>query len=86
MGSDLPLPTTGRKIKHYILEQGATEKNRAVGLAKLTKKVKRLAAVKALAEAGKVRTTHFARAGAAALGLDYSGMMTVVMGLRPADF
>ncbi len=45
-----------------------------------------LAAVKALIEAGKVRTTHSARAGAAALGLNYSGMMTVVMGLRPADF
>jgi motility quorum-sensing regulator/GCU-specific mRNA interferase toxin len=42
--------------------------------------------VKALVEAGKVRTTHTARAGANALGLSYSDMLAVVMALKPADF
>lgn len=46
----------------------------------------RLAAVKALAEAGKVRTTHSARAGAAALGFDFPGMMAVILALSPATF
>jgi motility quorum-sensing regulator/GCU-specific mRNA interferase toxin len=45
-----------------------------------------LAAVKALAEAGKVRTTHSARAGAAALGFDFPGMTAVILALSPADF
>ena len=45
-----------------------------------------LAAVKALTEAGKVRTTHSARAGAAALGFDFSGMIAAVMNLTMADF
>lgn len=45
-----------------------------------------LAAVKGLVAAGKVRTTHSARTGAAALGFDYSGMTAVVMGLSPGDF
>ena len=45
-----------------------------------------LAAVKALVAAGKVRTTHSARAGAAALGFDFPGMMAVILALSPADF
>ncbi|WP_295443332.1 type II toxin-antitoxin system MqsR family toxin [uncultured Thiodictyon sp.] len=46
----------------------------------------KLSVVKALAEAGKVRTTHTARVGANALGFDYPGMLAVVMALTPADF
>jgi len=46
----------------------------------------KLAVIKALVQAGKVRTTHMARAGADALGLDYPGMLAVVMALMPADF
>ncbi len=42
--------------------------------------------VKALIEAGKVKTTHSARVGANALGFDYSGMLAVVLALTPADF
>ena len=42
--------------------------------------------VKALIDAGMVRTTHAARVGAAELGLDYPAMLAVVLGLRPADF
>lgn len=45
-----------------------------------------LAAVKALVEAGKVRTTHSARAGAAALGFDFPGMTAAVMNLTMAVF
>jgi motility quorum-sensing regulator/GCU-specific mRNA interferase toxin len=45
-----------------------------------------LAAVKALTTAGKVRTTHSARAGAAALGFDFPGMIAAVMNLTMADF
>jgi motility quorum-sensing regulator/GCU-specific mRNA interferase toxin len=45
-----------------------------------------LAAVKALTAAGKVRTTHSARAGAAALGFDFPGMIAAVMNLTMADF
>jgi motility quorum-sensing regulator/GCU-specific mRNA interferase toxin len=45
-----------------------------------------LAAVKALVAAGKVRTTHSARAGAAALGFDFPGMIAAVMNLTMADF
>jgi motility quorum-sensing regulator/GCU-specific mRNA interferase toxin len=36
--------------------------------------------------AGKVRTTRGAREGAVALGLDFDGMLAVVMGLTKADF
>jgi len=46
----------------------------------------KLSVVKTLAEAGKVRTTHTARVGADALGLDYPEMVAVVMALTPADF
>ena len=42
--------------------------------------------VGALIEAGKVRTTHSARAGANALGFSYTGMLAVVLALDPADF
>lgn len=46
----------------------------------------RLAEVKDLVEAGKVRTTHAARAGANELGLALSDMLEVVMALTTADF
>jgi motility quorum-sensing regulator / GCU-specific mRNA interferase toxin len=46
----------------------------------------KLSVIKTLVEAGKVRTTHAARAGAIALGFDYPGMMAVVQVLTPADF
>ena len=46
----------------------------------------KLAGIKALVEAGKVRTTYAARAGANELGLDFSDMLAVVMALTPADF
>jgi motility quorum-sensing regulator / GCU-specific mRNA interferase toxin len=42
----------------------------------------RLSAVKALIKAGKVRTTHAARA----LGFDYPGMLEVVLELKLKDF
>jgi len=45
-----------------------------------------LQALKAMIEKGKVRTTHSARVGANELGLDFSGMLAVVMALTPADF
>ncbi len=46
----------------------------------------KLAVVKALVEAGKVRTTHAARAGANELGFSFADMLDVVMTLTPADF
>jgi len=46
----------------------------------------RLQTIKSLVEAGKVRTTHSARAGANALGFDYAGMLAVVAVLEPSDF
>lgn|SRR5487761_2227432 len=46
----------------------------------------KLTVVKALVEAGKVRTTHAARAGANELGLAFSDMLDVVMALTSADF
>ena len=46
----------------------------------------KLAMVKALTVAGKVRATHVARVGATALGLELSDMLAVVMTLTPADF
>ena len=46
----------------------------------------KLAVIKGLVEAGKVRTTHAARVGAEFLGFDYSGMLAVVMALTPGDF
>ena len=46
----------------------------------------KLAMVKALVEANKVRTTHAARAGASELGFDLADMLAVVMALTPTDF
>jgi motility quorum-sensing regulator / GCU-specific mRNA interferase toxin len=46
----------------------------------------KLSVVKTLIEAGKVRTTQTARAGAVALGFDYHGMLAVVLALKPMDF
>jgi len=37
--------------------------------------------IKQFVDEGKVRTTHSARVGAVALGLDYSGMLAVTMAL-----
>jgi motility quorum-sensing regulator/GCU-specific mRNA interferase toxin len=46
----------------------------------------KLPLVKAMVEAGKVRTTMSAREGAAALGFDFDGMLGAVMALTPNDF
>ena len=46
----------------------------------------KLGVVKALVGAGRVRTTRGAREGAVALGLDFDGMLAVVMALTAADF
>lgn len=46
----------------------------------------KLSVLKALIEAGKVRTTRTAREGAIELGLELSDMLAVVMELTPADF
>ncbi len=45
-----------------------------------------LSVVKALVEAGKVRSTFSALAGTAALGFDFGGMVSVVLALTPKDF
>ena len=46
----------------------------------------KLPVVKAMIEAGKVRSTLSALAGAAALGFDFEGIVSVVQALTPADF
>ena len=46
----------------------------------------KLTVIKALIEAGKIRTTHSARVGASELGLEFSDMLAVVTALTPADF
>lgn len=46
----------------------------------------KLVVVKALVEAGKVRTTYAARTGAIELGLEFFDMLAVVLALTPADF
>lgn len=46
----------------------------------------RLPVVKAMIEAGKVRSTVSALAGGAALGFDFEGIVEVVLTLTPADF
>ena len=46
----------------------------------------KLAVVKAMVEAGKVRSTLSALAGGAALGFDFDGMLDVVRALTMADF
>ena len=45
-----------------------------------------LVRVKTLIDAGKVRTTQTARAGAVSLGLSYAEMLAVVQALKPTDF
>jgi motility quorum-sensing regulator/GCU-specific mRNA interferase toxin len=45
-----------------------------------------LSIIKALIQAGKVRSTFSALAGAAALGFDFEGMVAVVNALVPKDF
>lgn len=46
----------------------------------------KLSIVKAMARAGRVRTTRAAREGGAALGFDFDGMRAVVLALTAADF
>ena len=46
----------------------------------------KLATVKALVQAGRVRTTQAARQGAAALDLDLDGMLAIVLSLQARDF
>ena len=46
----------------------------------------RLPIVKAMIEAGTVRSTISALAGGAALGFDFAGIVEVVLALAPADF
>lgn len=46
----------------------------------------KLAVVRAMVDAGRVRTTRGAREGAVALGLDFDGMLAVVRALTPVDF
>ncbi len=46
----------------------------------------KLQIVKAMVEAGKVRTTRTALRDAASLELDFSGMLAVVKALTPKDF
>ncbi len=46
----------------------------------------KLSKVKALIEAGKVRSTGSALAGGAALGLNFEGIVGVLMALTPKDF
>ncbi len=46
----------------------------------------KLSRVKELLLAGKMRTTHSARAGAAEMGLDVAGIEAVVLALHTADF
>ncbi|MDS4012867.1 MAG: type II toxin-antitoxin system MqsR family toxin [Candidatus Accumulibacter sp.] len=46
----------------------------------------RLPVVKAMIEAGKVRSTMSALTGGAALGFDFAGIVEVVLALTPADF
>lgn len=46
----------------------------------------KLSVIKALIEAGKVRTTFSALSGAEMLGFDLDGMIAVVMALKSSDF
>ena len=46
----------------------------------------KLDVVKALINAGQVRTTKAAREGAAALGFDFDGMLAIVLSLTTDDF
>jgi motility quorum-sensing regulator/GCU-specific mRNA interferase toxin len=47
---------------------------------------RQLSIIKALIQAGKVRSTFSALAGAAALGFDFEDMVAVVKALVPEDF
>ncbi len=42
--------------------------------------------IKKLVQAGQVRTTGVARAGALALNLDVPGMLKIILALEPGDF
>ena len=46
----------------------------------------KLPVIKTLVEAGKVRSTQSALAGAAALGFDFAGVLAVIMSLTSKDF
>lgn len=46
----------------------------------------KLSEIRTLVEQGKIRATFSALMGAAALGLDFDGMVAVVMALTPRDF
>jgi motility quorum-sensing regulator/GCU-specific mRNA interferase toxin len=46
----------------------------------------KLPVVKAMIEAGKIRSTMSALAGGAALGFDFAGIVEVVLALTPTDF
>lgn len=46
----------------------------------------KLPVVKAMIEAGKVRSTMSALTGGAALGFDFAGIVEVVLALTPTDF
>ncbi len=46
----------------------------------------KLSVIKAMIEAGQVRSTMSALAGGAALGFDFDGIVGVVMALAPTDF
>ena len=46
----------------------------------------KLSVVKSLIESGQVRATKSAREGAVALGINYDGMIDVILALTPADF
>lgn len=46
----------------------------------------KLAVVRAMIEAGKVRSTISALSGGAALGFDFAGIVTIVMSLTNQDF
>lgn len=46
----------------------------------------KLPVVKALIEAGRVRSTWSALTGGAAMGFDFEGIVDVVMTLKPSDF
>lgn len=45
-----------------------------------------LSLVRELIQAGKVRSTYSALTGGAALGLDFDGIVAVVLSLAPSDF
>lgn len=46
----------------------------------------KLSVIKAMIDAGKIRSTTSALAGAAALGFDFEGVVGVILSLTPKDF